>query len=213
MELLVIVNNLNGLTSTDSKMFVLARCHGFATEHGLKVLRLKECLKSQYFILEETTMHALETTCQSVTEISSTTWTNLCSGTEFWQLFFKDLKSCSTSLTIISPVLTNHGTWKMAGELKALKEKGVIITLYSRPADEHSNRYSFNLALGRLQKLDMPPTTVNKISQRLAIIDESTLWDGNLNILGFCDSREKMRRFVGNAAKGFLVNLKIPVSQ
>jgi hypothetical protein len=128
----------------------------------------------------------------------------LCSEKDFWEVFLNDLKSAKSSLAIISPFITNDATWKVANELKELKERGATIRVYTRPVEEHQNRYGFNLAYSRLQRLGVEVKLVSKIHQKIAIIDDCVWWEGSMNILGFRDSREQMRRFHGSAASTLL---------
>jgi hypothetical protein len=128
---------------------------------------------------------------------------------EFWSNFFEDLKTCNRSLVIASPFLTNDATWKIAGELKELRKRQVQIVVYTRPPEEHLNRYSFNLARSRLENAGINVTSVSKINRKLAIIDDAILWEGSLIILGFRDSHERMRRFQGEAAQTLLRNLNL----
>jgi hypothetical protein len=141
--------------------------------------------------------------------IDSYRTTALSSGKNFWATFRQDLKLCASSLTIVSPLLTNDATWNIANELKDLRSRNVIVKVYTRPLDEHQNRYGFNLAYARLKKLGAEVITVSKIQQKLAVIDEIIWWEGSLNILGFRDSPEQMSRFQGPGAKSLLAQLQV----
>jgi len=134
----------------------------------------------------------------------SSACTELHSEKDFWNAFLQDLSSAASSLTIVSPFITNDATWKVANEFRGLKERGVYIKVYTRPIEEHQNRYGFNLAYARLQRIGVEVKLVSKIHQKLAIVDDSVWWEGSMNILGFRDSREQMRRFQGLAAKTLL---------
>jgi hypothetical protein len=136
--------------------------------------------------------------------VSSSQCTDFSSEKEFWAAFIQDLKSCGFSLTIVSPFITNDATWKLFSQLKELRTKGVAIRVFTRPREEHQNRYGFNLAYARLQKLGVEVKTVGKIHQKLAIIDAFICFEGSVNILGFNDSKEHMRRFQGTGAKELL---------
>jgi phosphatidylserine/phosphatidylglycerophosphate/cardiolipin synthase-like enzyme len=128
----------------------------------------------------------------------------LYSEKDFLDAFLQDLRSAASSLVIVSPFITNDATWKVANELKELKAKGVHIRVFTRPLEEHQNRYGFNLAYGRLQRIGVDVKLVSKLHHKLAVIDDSVCWKGTINILGFRDSREQMRRFQGLAAQPFV---------
>lgn len=145
----------------------------------------------------------------SIQTANSAGCTEFCSEKDFWNAFLPDLRATVSSLTIVSPFITNDATWKLANELRELKERGVSLTVYTRPLEEHQNRYGFNLAYGRLQRLGTDVKFVSKIQQRLAIIDDFVWWEGTINILGFHDSREHMRRFQGLAAKSQLSHFNL----
>lgn len=140
---------------------------------------------------------------------NSACWTHLCSEKEFWNVFSADLNSCSFSLVIVSPFVTNDATWKVVGELNELKRRNVRITIYTRPPEEQQNRYGFNLARRRLEKLGVDLRLVSKIHQKLAVIDDTTWWEGDLNILGSRDWHAQMRRFQGKEARHLLAELSI----
>jgi len=140
-------------------------------------------------------------------EIERPIWTTLCTEQDFWKNFFADLKTCIRSIIVISPFLANEATWRIINEFKVLKQRGVQITIFTRPANEHTNVNSFNLAINRLKTIGAEIKIVSKLHQKIAIIDHRIWWEGSLNILSFRSSREHMRRFEGQDAVTILQDI------
>lgn len=132
-----------------------------------------------------------------------------CSEKNFWSSFLEDINSCTVSLVIASPFLTNDATWKMVKELKDLQKKKVKVTVYSRLPEEHSNKYGFNLARNRLENCGVDLKFISKLPHKIAIIDDTICWQGTMNILGFHDSRDHMRRIDVGSAQAILKELRL----
>jgi phosphatidylserine/phosphatidylglycerophosphate/cardiolipin synthase-like enzyme len=145
----------------------------------------------------------------SAAVINSSAWIHLCRAKEFWDIFLRDLDSCTLSLSIVSPSITNDATWRLSNQLKELQQRKVKVTVYTRPPEEQKNRYSYNLAWGRLQRLGIETRLVSKLHHKAAIIDDTIWWEGGLNILGSYDFQEQMRRYEGSAAHALLQELNL----
>jgi len=131
-------------------------------------------------------------------------WTMFCTEQQFWITFFDDLKTCVTSLEIVSPFIRDDSVRKLLEHFERLRRQSVKIVIYSRPCKDHTCPESFNLAIEKLNGLSIEIKTIEKIHQKIAIIDNAIWWEGSLNILSFKDSGEHMRRFKGSGAKTLL---------
>lgn len=76
-----------------------------------------------------------------------------------------------------------------------LRKRGVTITVNTRNPDEHDGEYIDQAyeAVSDMQSMGITVLYTVKHHRKLAIIDESVLWEGSLNILSQNDSCELMR--------------------
>ena len=131
-------------------------------------------------------------------------WTMFCTEQQFWKNFFDDLKTCISSLEIVSPFIRDDSVGGLIEHFERLRKQSVKIVIYSRPRKDHTYPGSFNLAIEKLNGLSIEINTVEKIHQKIAVINNTIWWEGSLNILSFKDSGEHMRRFQGPGAKTLL---------
>ncbi len=116
----------------------------------------------------------------------------------FYSAFIKDVKRAKQSVVIESPFMTERRAVQFAKYFKKLKKRGVKVRINSRMPYHHDNK-TLEVQAWRAAKLlrnngvrvcfykDMR-------HRKFAVIDESILWDGSLNILSQSNSKEVMRR-------------------
>jgi len=79
--------------------------------------------------------------------------------------------------------------------LLKLKKRGVRITISTRDPEEGDTlRLDSHKALSMLLHEGIHVTFTEGLHRKIAIIDETKLWEGSLNILSQNNSREIMRR-------------------
>lgn len=118
----------------------------------------------------------------------------------FWPAFEEDLSTAQARLIIQSPFVSFRRVNKLLRLLDKLIERNVVVCTYIQsPRWSATNEESRNRELESLeQSLKNRNVHVNfkaNIHAKLAIIDESVLWEGSLNILSHNDTSERMRRF------------------
>lgn len=127
--------------------------------------------------------------------------TSLFDESTFYSEFGKDLLHARREVVIESPFITINRVNKLIPVFNGLIKQGVkvfVITrqpnLHDYPMSQQSEeviRYFEEIGVQVLM-------TRNNHHRKLAIIDRNILWEGSLNILSQCNSREIMRRTEGD---------------
>ncbi|CAN5522245.1 AAA domain-containing protein [soil metagenome] len=121
---------------------------------------------------------------------------------DFWSAFRLDLSAAQESTFIISPFLTVKRTSHFTEQFANMVARGVKLTVYTRPPDEHAAphmRREAEAVIAQLQSIGITVTQHSKIHQKIIIIDKRICWEGSLNLLSQNDSLEHMRRLEGTA--------------
>jgi phosphatidylserine/phosphatidylglycerophosphate/cardiolipin synthase-like enzyme len=132
----------------------------------------------------------------------------------FYKVFMRDLVHANHSIYIESPFITTKRMGILLTILKQTRQRGIQITVNTRPPSEHDGSY-INQAYESVQDMQSIGITVLytvRHHRKIAIIDDHVLWEGSLNILSQSDSCEMMRRsdskVLVNHTRNFL-NLRI----
>lgn len=116
---------------------------------------------------------------------------------DFYPSFIKDIKSCKQKLVIESPFITNKRLDTLLPILENLNTKRVHIIIHTRDPIETDDEYRRNevyRAVSRLQHIGIRVMYTKGLHRKVAIIDQSVLYEGSLNILSQNESVEIMRR-------------------
>lgn len=115
----------------------------------------------------------------------------------FYPAFTKDLKRCKRELVIESPFITNRRLAILLPELEKLSGKKIIIIINTRDPIETDDEYQRNeayRAISRLQHIGIRVLYTKGLHRKVAIIDQSIMYEGSLNILSQNDTAEIMRK-------------------
>ncbi len=114
----------------------------------------------------------------------------------FYKAFVKDLNNARNTVIIESPFITKKRMTQLMPVLRKLRLRDVRIVVNTKPLDEHNPMlYEQALwAVGEMQSIGAEVFMTVGHHRKLAIIDNSILWGGSLNILSQNDSCEIMRR-------------------
>jgi len=115
----------------------------------------------------------------------------------FYDAFMKDLKYCKQEVIIESPYMTTRRVTILSPTLKTLIKHGVKVTINTRHPNCHDKllRIQAWTAMKTLRSIGIKVRFFNDYHHRkIAVIDNRILWEGSLNILSQCRSREIMRR-------------------
>lgn len=114
----------------------------------------------------------------------------------FYNSFLADLNRCRGELIIESPFATNKRLSFILPTLEKLKKKGVRVAINTKDPSEHNDYMQSEAqgSLAQLRHLGIQVIYTENHHRKLAIIDRNILWEGSLNILSHCKSKEMMRR-------------------
>ena len=133
------------------------------------------------------------------TRATALTNTSLYNETSFYNAFTRDVKHASSSVVIESPYLTERRAVQFAKILRELSHKGVKVRVNTRNPRYHDKLLEIQ-AWRSIRILRDNGVKVYFFSdmrhRKLAIIDQTILWEGSLNILSQALSKEIMRRTV-----------------
>lgn len=134
---------------------------------------------------------------KSLEEVSSS---KLFDENGFYKAFVRDLLGCKEEVIIESPFVSTSRMELLRPIFTNLISKGVKIHIVTRDPIEHdeSNRHFATNEILSYKEMGVNIILLNGYHHRkLAILDQSVLWEGSLNILSHCRSKEIMRRIEG----------------
>jgi hypothetical protein len=119
----------------------------------------------------------------------------------FWAKFFLDLTTAKERIIILSPFLTVRRSGFFMDYFRVLKARSVDIRVYTRPRDQQMGDMASqaDIVIDQLRTIGVNVIERQSMHQKVAIIDNTTAWEGSLNILSHKDTEEHMRRFEGGS--------------
>ncbi len=120
----------------------------------------------------------------------------------FYQAFIRDLRKCKKEVIIECPFITSSRMEKLQPIFDELLRRRVSIHIITRDPAEHDEffRDQATYEILRCYEMGFKFTLLKgNFHRKLAIIDETITWEGSLNILSQCRSREIMRRIESKA--------------
>ncbi len=114
----------------------------------------------------------------------------------FQERFLSDLRHAKHSIVIVSPYVQVRRVRWLEDTLKHAAGKSVEVSIYTRPADSFAGKASqaARAACDMLKNLGAAVHFRESIHQKHAVIDESIVWYGSINLLSFGASQESMMR-------------------
>jgi hypothetical protein len=84
---------------------------------------------------------------------------------------------------------------------QSMKSRGIDIRIFTRPRNQQTGRMAeqADIVIEQLRRIGCKVVERQSMHQKVAIMDNTVLWEGSLNILSHQESGEQMRRFEGNA--------------
>ncbi|MGK2896334.1 MAG: phospholipase D-like domain-containing protein [Candidatus Saccharimonadales bacterium] len=114
----------------------------------------------------------------------------------FYGAFLRDARKARTTIIIESPFITLRRFDVLYPAIELAIRRGVRIVINTRPPESHESPMSeqaFN-SINAMQELGVEVIYTVNLHRKIAIIDDSILWEGSLNILSQSNSCEMMRR-------------------
>jgi superfamily I DNA and/or RNA helicase/predicted RNA-binding Zn-ribbon protein involved in translation (DUF1610 family) len=127
----------------------------------------------------------------------------------FYAAFLHDLISATRSIVIFSPFLTSRGAGRWVDALRAKVSAGIPVRLVTRPSGDQGGILEEGLdeLVAGIRQLGVVVDLRARMHEKLAIIDNETLWVGSLNIFSHRDTSETMFRIPSRAACEEIVKL------
>ncbi len=128
----------------------------------------------------------------------------------FFRQYLKDLAKSSKDVLIESPFITSSRMEKLYPVFEKLIKRKVRLSIVTRDPVEHEDEVMRYQATNEILQCCEMGITVKLLKghhhRKLSIIDKSIVWEGSLNILSFCNSREFMRRIEGKSQASELLS-------
>ena len=123
----------------------------------------------------------------------------------FYGAFRQDLEAARKYVVLYSPYIHANRLADVAPHLRAAVERGVRVTVVTRPADEEeADGLSLQQELARVGIQVIPRRGLH---EKIAVIDGQVAWFGSLNILSHSRSTEWMMRFADPVVVGRLAEV------
>lgn len=118
----------------------------------------------------------------------------------FYNSFLKDIRKSNHLVLIESPFITEKRLALFIPVFRKLIKRDIRVIINTKPIEEHNPMLQDQVlgAIGVMQNIGVEVFMTIGHHRKLAVIDESILWEGSLNILSQYDSCEVMRRIKSN---------------
>ena len=127
----------------------------------------------------------------------------------YWTVFKKDVLSATKSIVISSPFLCSRKVEWLVDQSETLQKRGVTISVFSLTPEEYpedGRAHQIEL-LGRLSSAGVFVKTQNHCHERYAVIDQSLVWYGSMNLLSKGREDDSLMRIVSPEIAAELVEL------
>ncbi len=115
----------------------------------------------------------------------------------FYAALERDVQDATKSIQIASAFLTKFRVGKLLDLLLEQQQKGISITVFTRPLDE-SEDWDVKAA-NTLKNAGIVLSYRSAMHEKMVIIDEKILYHGSLNTLSYRDTTESILRIVNSA--------------
>lgn len=130
----------------------------------------------------------------------------------FYPYFCGDVNSALSRVLIYSPFITQDRLAILEPSLRSAIERGVEVFVITKALGDRGKRELSNYRMleNTLEKWGVVVIHKRRMHEKLAIIDNSVLWVGSLNILSFSSTQEIMeRRLSQNIVEDYIKTLRI----
>ena len=129
----------------------------------------------------------------------------------YWAVFEKDIYSAAKSIVISSPFLSSRKVEWFVDQSEALQKRNVTVKVFSLSPEAYpeEGREHHAELLGRLASAGIYVKTQNHCHERYAIIDQSLVWYGSMNLLSRGREDDSLMRIVSPTIAAELLELGI----
>lgn len=114
----------------------------------------------------------------------------------FMPVYANDIVNASREILIVSPFVTKRRSLQMLPNLTVAIGNKVKVTVITRPAEDFKDRDTIVLqnTLDMLKETGIKIVCKSKIHQKFAVIDQSVVWYGSINLMSFGSAEESVMR-------------------
>jgi superfamily II DNA or RNA helicase len=129
----------------------------------------------------------------------------------YWAVFEKDIYSAAKSIVISSPFLSSRKVEWFVDQSEALQKRNVTVRVFSLSPEAYpeEGREHHAELLGRLASAGIYVKTQNHCHERYAVIDQSLVWYGSMNLLSRGREDDSLMRIVSPTIAAELLELGI----
>ena len=129
----------------------------------------------------------------------------------YWAVFEKDIYSAAKSIVISSPFLSSRKVEWFVDQSEALQKRNVTVKVFSLSPEAYpeEGREHHAELLGRLASAGIYVKTQNHCHERYAVIDQSLVWYGSMNLLSRGREDDSLMRIVSPTIAAELLELGI----
>lgn len=130
-------------------------------------------------------------------------------STGYWEVFEKDILSAAKSIVISSPFLSSRKVGWLVDQSEALQKRGVVITVFTLRIEDYpeDGREHHTDLLEQLTSAGICVKTQNRCHERYAVIDQSLIWYGSMNLLSKSKDDDSLMRIVSPEIAAELLEL------
>ena len=130
-------------------------------------------------------------------------------STGYWTVFEKDVLSAARSIVISSPFLSSRKVDWFVDQSETLQKRGVTITVFSLSPEEYleDGREHHTDLLERLTSAGICVKTQSHCHERYAVIDQSQVWYGSMNLLSRGKEDDSLMRIISPEIAAELLEL------
>ena len=130
-------------------------------------------------------------------------------STGYWEVFEKDVLSTAKNIVISSPYLSLRKVEWLADQSEILQKRGVAIKVFSLSSEAYpeDGREHHGELLERLTSAGICVKTQNHCYERYAVIDQSLVWYGSMNLLSKGREDDSLMRIISPEVAAELLEL------
>ena len=110
--------------------------------------------------------------------------------------FEKDISSASSKIIIFAPYLSKYEVQNFILYAAKSLANGCTVQVYTCRQEDEAKRKKLELCLMFLKDAGIKVGQKDSFSQKIAVLDESILWYGSVNFLGYTEKDECCMRIV-----------------
>jgi len=127
----------------------------------------------------------------------------------YWEVFEKDVLSANKSIVISSPFLSSRKVEWLVEQSETLQKRGVTIKVFSLSPEAYpeDGREHHRELLERIATAGICVKTQNHCYERYAVIDQSLVWYGSMNLLSRGKEEDSLMRIISPEIAAELLEL------